>query len=246
MRIPILGVPFDALTLNEAAESARKMIAAGHGGMIATVNPEILLLSRRDRDLAESIGRADLILADGIGVVLASRLLHTPLPERVAGADLTPRLLEALDARRGSVFLYGARPGVAERAAHRLEREYPGVRVAGVEDGYGTEAERVRREIARARSDLLLVGLGAPRQERFMAQNRDSLGPVMISVGGLLDVMAGDVKRAPELWQKVGAEWLYRLYQQPERIKRVAGLPRILTLCAAERWKNGTPKGPAS
>ena len=245
MRIPVLGVSFDALTLDQAAESAAELLRAGNGGVIATVNPEILLRCRKDPRLAECVGHADLVLADGIGVVIASRILAAALPERVTGADLTLRLLDRLSENGGSVFLYGAKPGVAERAAAMLIRTYPGLRVTGVENGYDPDGQTVCRHIERSGADLVLVGLGAPRQERFMDEHRSRLRAVMIGVGGLLDVLSGDVPRAPERLQRAGLEWLYRLWRQPQRIGRVAKLPQVLVLAAAERWKNGTPKGPA-
>ena len=246
MKIPVLGVSFDALTLPQAVESAEELLENGRGGMIATVNSEILLKHIQNASYAAFVDRADLILADGVGVVIASRILGTPLPERVSGADLTPRLLDALAARGGSVFLYGAHPGVAARAGASLTREYPGLRVAGTENGYTSHPDDVRAQADRAGADLMLVGLGAPRQERFMAESRDRLGAVMIGVGGLLDVMAGDVPRAPECLQRIGMVWFFRLCCEPRRIGRVAKLPGVLLLSAAERWKNGTPKGPAS
>ena len=245
MRIPVLGVRFDALTLDQAAALAEKLFQTRTGGMIATVNSEILLRCRRDSRLAEAVCRADLVLADGIGVVIASRILGRPLPERVSGADLTPRLLAYLDSLGGSVLLYGGRAGVAGRAAASIRNVYPRLRIVGTMNGYVTDPEKVRRTIRSRRPDLVLVGLGAPRQESFMADSLAGVGSVMIGVGGLLDVIAGDVPRAPENWQRAGMEWLFRLLREPRRMPRAVQLPMVLVLAAAERWKNGTPKGPA-
>ena len=245
MKIPVLGLPFDALTLDEAADRADVLLLAGAGGMIATVNPEILLRCRRDKEYSSAVRRADLILADGIGVVLASRILGTPLPERVTGADLTQRLLSRLAERGGRVFLYGARPGVAQRAAARLETAFPGLAVCGTENGYEAADSSVIQKVTQGQADLLLLGLGAPRQEKFMAQNRERLSAVMIGVGGLLDVLSGDIPRAPESWRRGGMEWLYRLLREPRRFFRVVRLPCVLLLAVLERSKTGPRRVPS-
>ena len=246
MKITILGIDFDSLTLSDAAGTAADMMAAGRGGSIVTANPEILLRCRADRAYASAVNGADLVLPDGIGCIYASRILGTPLPERVTGADLTPRLLSVLADRGGSVFLYGGRPGVAERAAFNLCRSFPGLRIAGTENGYISSEDQLLRRLEKTQPDLLLLGLGAPRQELWMRDHRESLACVMIGVGGLLDLFAGDVSRAPELWQRAGLEWLYRLICQPWRFSRMVRLPGVLALVAAERLrtKKRPPKGP--
>ena len=235
MKTDILGVAFDALTLNEAEERADALLRARKGGYIVTANPEIVLHSREDAAYAAAVNGAELVLADGVGDLYAARILGTPLPERVAGSDLTPRLLSRLAERGGSVFLYGARPGVAERAGRALQSAYPGLRIAGAENGYISDETALFAALEREQPDLLLLGLGAPRQELWMAQNRQRTNAVMIGVGGLLDVFAGDIPRAPEAWQKLGLEWLYRLLREPKRIKRMIRLPKILLLAARER-----------
>ena len=235
MKTNILGVAFDALTLDEAEERADALLRARRGGYIVTANPEIVLHSREDAAYAAAVNGADLVLADGVGDLYAARILGTPLPERVAGSDLTPRLLSRLAERGGSVFLYGARPGVAERAGEALRSACPGLRIAGTENGYISDETALFTALDKEQPDLLLLGLGVPRQELWMAQNRQRTNAVMIGVGGLLDVFAGDIPRAPEAWQKLGLEWLYRLLREPKRIKRMIRLPKILLLAARER-----------
>ena len=235
MKTNILGVAFDALTLTEAEERADALLRARKGGYIVTANPEIVLHSREDAAYAAAVNGADLVLADGVGDLYAARILGTPLPERVAGSDITPRLLSRLAKRGGSVFLYGARPGVAERAGEALQSAYPGLRIAGTENGYISDETALFVSLEREQPDLLLLGLGAPRQELWMAKNRQRTNAVMIGVGGLLDVFAGDIPRAPESWQKLGLEWLYRLLREPKRIKRMIRLPGILFLALRER-----------
>lgn len=235
MKTDVLGVAFDALTLTEAEERADALLRARKGGYIVTANPEIVLHSRDDAAYAAAVNGADLVLADGVGDLYAARILGTPLPERVAGSDLTPRLLSRLAERGGSVFLYGARPGVAERAGEALRSACPGLRIAGTENGYISDETALFTALDKEQPDLLLLGLGVPRQELWMAQNRQRTNAVMIGVGGLLDVFAGDIPRAPEAWQRLGLEWLYRLLREPRRIKRMIRLPEILLLAARER-----------
>lgn len=235
MKINILGVAFDALTLGEAEERADALLCSGAGGYIVTANPEIVLRCREDAAYAAAVNGAKLVLADGVGDLCAARILGTPLPGRVAGADLVPRLLARLAERGGSVFLYGARPGVAERAGESLQSACPGLRIAGTENGYISDETALLEALEREKPDLLLLGLGAPRQELWMAENRQRTPAVMIGVGGLLDVFAGDIPRAPETWQRLGLEWLYRLLREPRRFKRVIRLPKILLLALRER-----------
>ena len=235
MKINILGVAFDALTLGEAEERADALLRSGAGGYIVTANPEIVLRCREDAAYAAAVNGAKLVLADGVGDLCAARILGTPLPGRVAGADLVPRLLARLAERGGSVFLYGARPGVAERAGESLQSACPGLRIAGTENGYISDETALLEALEREKPDLLLLGLGAPRQELWMAENRQRTPAVMIGVGGLLDVFAGDIPRAPEAWQRLGLEWLYRLLREPRRFKRVIRLPKILLLALRER-----------
>ena len=235
MKINILGVAFDALTLGEAEERADALLCSGAGGYIVTANPEIVLRCREDAAYAAAVNGAKLVLADGVGDLCAARILGTPLPGRVAGADLVPRLLARLAERGGSVFLYGARPGVAERAGESLQSACPGLRIAGTENGYISDETALLEALEREKPDLLLLGLGAPRQELWMAENRQRTSAVMIGVGGLLDVFAGDIPRAPETWQRLGLEWLYRLLREPRRFKRVIRLPKILFLALRER-----------
>ena len=235
MKINILGVAFDALTLGEAEERADALLCSGAGGYIVTANPEIVLRCREDAAYAAAVNGAKLVLADGVGDLCAARILGTPLPGRVAGADLVPRLLARLAERGGSVFLYGARPGVAERAGESLQSACPGLRIAGTENGYISDETALLEALEREKPDLLLLGLGAPRQELWMAENRQRTPAVMIGVGGLLDVFAGDIPRAPESCQRLGLEWLYRLLREPRRFKRVIRLPKILLLALRER-----------
>ncbi len=242
VKTEILGLSFDAITMTQAQAAAEALMDTGRGGYIVTANPEILLAAREDPSYFSAIDAADLVLADGVGVLHAARILGKPLPERVSGSDLVPRLLREMGARGRSVFLYGAKPGVADRAAHALEMEYPGLRIAGTENGYISDETALWRVLEQVQPDLLLVALGAPRQELWMAANRGRTKALMIGVGGLLDVFSGDVPRAPERWRQFGLEWLYRTIKQPQRIRRILKLPLILVLAAKERFRSSVKK----
>lgn len=226
----VLGIPFDDLGLNEASERALALIAEHRSAIAVTPNAEILLAARHDAGLRQVLQRADLSVADGVGVIIASRLLGQPLSHRVPGIDLAAALLAQLAATGGSVYLLGAKPGVGEQAARRLQRQYPGLRLAGIHDGFFTKAEEktILHEINTACPDLLLVCLGSPRQEKWLdahaGQLRFGLG---IALGGALDVFAGQKRRAPVVLQRAGLEWLYRLIREPWRIARIAKIPLL-------------------
>ena len=237
MRTQILGVGFDNITMAEAVDKAIALMEQ-RGCYVVTPNPEMVLMSRKNPDFAEAVNKADLVLPDGIGDLYAARILGTPLQERVCGADIYPYLLAHLAKHGGSVFLYGARPGVAEEAAAKLRESYPGLKIAGTQHGYQEDDVQLVQRLEETRPDLLMVCLGAPRQELWMHQHAGmkSVG-LMIGLGGCLDLIAGHVKRAPLLWQKWGLEWLYRLIQEPRRIGRMIKLPQILFLALIARGK---------
>ena len=162
------------------------------------------------------------------------------MPERVPGVDLASLAIKAAALQGRTVVLLGGRPGVASEAAERLKARYPGVRVSGAFHGYFTEAESesLVLQIRKAAPDLLLVGLGAPKQEFWIRQNLDRLGVrVAMGVGGTLDIFAGRVKRAPAVWQRLGLEWAYRLLQEPRRAWRMTALPRFVAAVLWRKWK---------
>src|SRR5262245_40156980 len=176
---------------------------------------------RADQTLRDDVRSSDLILADGLAVVWASRALGRPLPERVAGIDLMLAMLERGRTRGYRFYCLGATQDVLDRAIRAMTAGYPGVTIAGRHHGYfsADEEARVAQDIAASRADILLVAMTSPRKERFMARWSDQLDvPVFHGVGGSFDVLAGKVRRAPERWQRLGLEWLYRLKQEPRRL----------------------------
>jgi N-acetylglucosaminyldiphosphoundecaprenol N-acetyl-beta-D-mannosaminyltransferase len=217
----VLGVPIAAATMEEVVERCHRAIRERGRIAIGVVNAAKVVKMSADPELRAAVLAADLIVADGMSVVWASRLLGTPLPERVAGIDLFERLLELADRHRFSVYLLGARQQTVEEVARRVAERHPGARIVGVGNGYFSEAEEpaVVEAINAARPDLLFIGISTPKKELFMARWRARVDvPVCHGVGGSFDVIAGEVRRAPARWQAWGLEWLYRLLQEPRRM----------------------------
>ena len=241
-RTEILGVEFDNVTLDEAADRAIALMDQDGPHLVATPNPEIVQLARRDPEFGRVLSDADLVIPDGVGVVYAAKILGRPLKGRVPGIEFAAALMARMAGKGKRLFLLGAKPGVAELAAANLAVEYPGLVVCGTHDGYFQEDAPVAETIRRARADVVFVCLGAPKQERWMAQYGPETGAhLMVGLGGVLDVYAGHVKRAPEIWQKLGLEWCYRLLHQPSRLGRMAKLPLFLLEAAREKGKRGKP-----
>jgi len=223
-RVVILGVAIDDVLMDEAIAAVARFIDEGGPHQIVTVNPEFVMEARRNRAFRRVLAAADLATPDGFGIILAARWRGTPLRGRVTGIDLTERIA-AEAARRGwSLFLLGAAPGVAERAAAVLQRANPGLRIAGCYAGSPRPADEppIRERIIAARPDVLLVAYGHPAQDLWIARNQPLLRvPVAIGVGGTFDELAGVVPRAPALMQRLGLKWLYRLIVQPWRWRRI-------------------------
>ncbi|UOO37611.1 WecB/TagA/CpsF family glycosyltransferase [Oscillospiraceae bacterium CM] len=236
MRTDVYGVGFDNLTMEEAVGRAEALLEAQNTSYVVTPNPEIVWLCRSDPELKEIISGAALVLPDGIGVVYGAKILGRPLKGKLAGIEFAEKLMESMARTNKSIFLLGAKPGIAEKAAENLANKYPGLAVAGTADGYFQEDGPVVEKINNAKPDLLLVCLGAPKQERWMARNLRRLNVrVMAGLGGSLDVYAGVVARAPDVWIKLHLEWLYRLKKEPWRWRRMTKLP--LFVLAVIGWR---------
>ena len=231
MRTDVLGTGFDNLTMDEAVEKGLELMRERRAAYVVTPNPEIVMLCREDAEAAGAVDCADMVIADGIGVIKGAKILGTPLREKLPGIDFTSRIMESIAPEGGSVFLLGAKPGVAEKAGESLSAKYPGLVIAGCCDGYFQDDGPVIEKINAAQPDLLLVCLGAPKQEKWMHKNGGRLDVgLMIGAGGSMDVFAGTAERAPERWQRAGLEWLYRLLKEPRRIGRMMKLPKFLIL----------------
>jgi len=239
MRTDVLGVGFDDISANQAVEFACEKMRGGENAYVVTPNPEIVWMCRRSEALKAAINGAALVLPDGIGIIIAARILGTPLQcGRLPGIDFVSLLLEKMAESGGRVFLFGAKPGVAEEAGNRIKEKYPGLSIAGTADGYFSDDAPIVRQINEARPDFLLVCLGAPKQELWMAENARSLNaPLCAGLGGVLDVFAGNAKRAPVIFQKLALEWFYRLICEPRRIKRMIKLPLFVLVVILRRLR---------
>lgn len=232
-RILVRGVYFDNVTLDEAADRLRASVADGVRETVFTPNSEIVQACIDEPFLYGVINAATLVVPDGIGVVKAARILGTPLKGKVAGVDLGRRVLSFAAEDGVPVYLLGGKPGVAEKAADKLTAEYKGLRIVGMRDGYfaktGAETDEVVRAVNESGAQVLFVCLGAPAQEKWIVENRDRMPSVRVflGLGGSLDVYAGTVKRAPQIFIRLGLEWFYRLLKEPKRIGRMMRLPRF-------------------
>lgn len=238
-RVKVLGIPVDAVTMEEAVGRVFEFVKEGRPHMIVTPDASALVRATQDEELRRIIEGADLVVPDGMGVVFAGRLLELPLVERIPGVELAERICELAAGEGLKIFLLGAEPGVAEEAARRLKERFPGLQIVGTHHGYFSSGEepKVVEKVKVAKPDILFVAMGIPKQEKWMRHHLAELGvPVCIGVGGTLDVFAGRVKRAPVWVQRLGLEWLYRTLLQPrKRIKRLFALPRLLGMIFASR-----------
>lgn len=238
MRVDILGVGFDNMTMEEALDRGMELLERDGPHLVVTPNAEIVQLANRDREFMEIIAGADLVIPDGIGVIYASKILGRPIKTRVPGCDFAAGLMERMAESGHSLYLLGAKSGVAEEAAARLREAYPGLVICGTHDGYFKEDGPVAEEIRRSGADAVFVCLGAPKQEKWISQNGAATGAsLLIGLGGSLDVFSGRVERAPAFWQKVNLEWLYRGLRDPKRLKRIVKLPLFLVSAAGARIK---------
>lgn len=225
-RVDVLGVELDPLTEREVVSIVEQSIDRDERVRIGVVNAAKVIAMRSSELLRDDVQLSDLVLADGMSVVWASRLLGSALPERVAGIDLMFDFLALADRRGWRVYCLGATEEVSATIEANIARDYPGAVLAGRRNGYFTdgEAPEVARAIAEARPHFLFVAMTTPKKENFMGRFWDDMGvPIVHGVGGSFDVYAGLVERAPESWQRLGLEWLYRVKQEPGRLwKRYA------------------------
>ena len=236
MRIDVLGVGFDNLTMEQAVSRAMALMLQEESHYVVTPNPEIVEACREDPAVMTAVNEAALVLPDGVGIIKAASMLGTPLQEKVPGVEFAAALLEKMAQEGFSLYLLGAKPGVAEQAARNLSERYPGLRIAGVHDGYFQEDGPVVQEIAKSGAQCVFVCLGAPKQELWMARNAAATkAKLLCGLGGSLDIFAGTVERAPRFWREHNLEWFYRLCQNPRRLGRMMKLPLFLIHVRQER-----------
>lgn len=227
----ILGIRIDEVTMNEAVNRATDFLNEDKLHMIFTPNPEMLMVAEDDAEFSKILNDSDMNIPDGNGIVWASKRLNNPLSERVAGFDFIHKIFECGEVNPISFYFLGSKPGVAEKAAENIQNNFSGVTVVGTHDGYfAVEEERELVEsINKLKPDILLVALGAPKQERFIYKYKDELNcKIAIGVGGCFDVISGNVKRAPKIFIKLKLEWLYRGLTDFKRLKRLMAIPRFM------------------
>ena len=236
MKTDIMGIEFDNVTMDEALEKAGEILSGDQTCYAVTPNAEIAYEALHDEKLRALLNGAALVLPDGAGVVLASKILKTPLKQKVAGVDFADNLLGLLAQTGKSVYLLGSKPGIAEKAAEKMLQKHPGLTICGMHDGYFKDEAPVIAAINEAKPDVLFVCLGAPKQEYFMKDHQEKLCcRLMIGLGGSLDSFAGPVKRAPKWMISCNLEWLYRLIKEPKRFGRMLRLPKYLWAVVCRR-----------
>ena len=238
MRIDVLGVGFDNVTMAEAVEQGMALLHSEGSHYVVTPNPEIVEACRENGAARAAVNGADLVLPDGIGIIKGAAMLGTPLKEKTPGIEFAAHMMERMAGEGMSLYLLGAKPGIAEQAAEKLSAQYPGLKIAGTHDGYFKEDGPVVEDIRQSGADCVFVCLGAPKQEFWMAKNGPATGArLLCGLGGSLDVFAGTVERAPKFFCDHGLEWFYRLCKEPKRIGRMMKLPLFLVHIKQEKRK---------
>lgn len=230
-KVDILGVNFDNVSMEEAINICEDFLKKDTGNLIVTPNPEIVMKAKDDDEFKNVINSAELVIPDGIGIIKAGKILNTPLKERVAGYDLICNLLEKHSDGSATFYFWGSKPGFAEEAKEKTEQKYPNIKILGTHDGYfkPEEEEGIVEEIRALKPDILLVGAGFPKQEKIIHKYKsEGFFKIGIGCGGSIDVLAGEVKRAPKLFIKLHLEWFYRLLKEPSRYKRMLVLPQFI------------------
>lgn len=238
-KVRIFGVEIQNTRLEDVVLKLEEYLKGESLRTIYTPNTEIVMAAKEDRELRDLINKGDIVIPDGIGLIYGSRIKKKPLKERVTGFDTSMKLLDIANKNSYSIYLLGGKDGIAKGAAERINRDYPNIKVSGFHHGFfkgshlglqdEPEEERIIEEINNTNPDIIFVGFGFPKQELWIDSNKDRIrGRVIIGNGGVMDILAGNAKRAPEIFIKLGLEWFYRLMQNPSRIKRQMALPMFL------------------
>ena len=234
--VKLQGLNIDSFTFDEAVEYANNI-----SGQVVTINPEMISNAVKDTDFAEIINNADLVIPDGIGVEIGLKILGYNV-KRIAGIEFSHRMIEECAKNNQSVALIGAKPEIVKKAKENLVKEFPSLYITYIHDGYFNEDDSILAELKIRQPRLVLCALGSPKQEEFILNAKSILPEALfVGVGGSFDVWSGEVKRAPEIYQKLGLEWLYRTIMEPKRFKRIfPTLPLFVLKVLRERF---IPKG---
>jgi N-acetylglucosaminyldiphosphoundecaprenol N-acetyl-beta-D-mannosaminyltransferase len=234
--ISIMGVRINNVTMKEVLETIEEKLQKKEKYIIYTPNTEIIMMCQSDSEFLSYMNKSDINVPDGIGLIYASKIKNVPLKEKVAGFDLSMNLLDIANKDGLKLYAVGGKPGVAEEALENVHKNYPNIKIVGSHHGYfkgshlgqngNPEELLVIDEINSKNPDIIFVGFGAKKQEQWIQYNKDKINAkIIIGNGGTIDVLAGNVKRAPEFYVNMGLEWLYRLAKEPKRITRQIVLP---------------------
>lgn len=237
--IEIFGTLVHNTTLDEATKTIESYLKGEKLHTIYTPNTEIIMAAKDDENLKKLLNKGDLVTPDGIGLVYGARIKKRPLQERVTGFDMSIKMLEIANKNNYSLYLLGGKEGIARDAAENIKKDYPNIRIAGYHHGYfkgshtgninSEEEIKIINEINSNNADIIFVGLGFPKQEIWIDLNKDKIkSKVIIGNGGVMDILSGNAKRAPDIYQNLGLEWLYRLVKNPSRIKRQLVIPKFM------------------
>ena len=245
--VNVLGVPIARLTAEEGLAEIARRAREDPPALVTYANAHSLNLACRDAEYGRLLREQFLVFKDGVGVGIAIRLLGETFPKNITFTDFSPLILRLAAEKKWRVFFIGCAPGLAEVAAFRLSEQIPGLDVVGVRDGFTvwSEAEKAVAEIRAARTDMIVAGMGNPAQEKWLAEYLTETGALVgVGVGGFLDFAAGHRTRAPELWQRLGVEWLHRLVHEPRRLCRryLVGNPEFLLRVMLSRLRRGGRK----
>lgn len=237
--VNILDIPITNIRKEKLLQKIETHFNAPAGNLfIVTANPEIIMLTTESTAYKNAVLSADYVLPDGIGVIIASKILKQPLEEKIPGYELLHDLLAYASANEKSVYFYGAKPSVAKKAAEQASLQYMGLKMAGTMDGYSYKGKEAANKIAATSPDFVFVAMGAPLQEQWIAAHKEQFpNAVLVGVGGSFDVLSGTIKRAPKFWTNNNLEWLYRLITQPTRAKRMMKIPLFLIEVLKKRSK---------
>ena len=234
----VLGVRIDKVTFQEAVDTCKKLIDSNKRHYVVTPNPEIIVSAQKNSQFKEILNGSDLSIPDGIGIIWLSKIFGDSIPQRVSGIDLLESLVQVASESGLGVFLLGGQEGVAEKASKVLKSRYPNLRIVGTfaGDGAGSGDREVLKKIGQSHIDILAVAYGPGKQERWIKRNIEKIDvKLAIGVGGSLDFISMEKRRAPKWVQNIGLEWLFRLVNEPSRWKRQLALPVFILLFFIEK-----------
>lgn len=235
MKTNILNINFDVIQIDDATQKLINAIENNEKCFVVTPNPEIVMIAQKDLELKKIINSADLVIADGIGIVLASKFNKIKIKNRVAGYDLVQKFFSM--SKNYKIYFLGSSSQIIELAKKNMQEKFKNINIVGAHNGFFDNEEEIINQINLLNPDVLLVGMGAPKQEKWIYKYKDKLNAkVFIGIGGSFDVMSGKIKRAPTIFQKLGLEWLYRLIKQPKRFWRMLALPKFLVAVLLKKF----------